>query len=416
MTAFNKSSKIIAALDVGSSKICCIIARAGRDNFEVIGYGHCESKGIKNGIVVDRDKATLAVCSAIEDAEQMANERIEKIIVNISGDKTKSIIKEASITLNKNQPVNEAQINKVIEKGLGKINAEGHTLVHCLPTNYSLDSGEKIADPRNIYGETLSVDILLGFIPEVIFRNLASVIENAHLEITAKAFSAYASGLSCLVEDEREMGATIIDIGGGCTSIATFKNGFPAYFSSIPVGGNNITNDIAWCLTTSPNHAERLKVLHGCAFLTQHDNEEVINVYPVGEEDDSSIRQVPKAELIRIIAPRVEEIFELINKKLEEQGLGNLSSHRVVLTGGTSLLPGIADVAQLILDKQIRLGKPKGLVNLPQYLNNPAFSTCLGLLLFAQSFNERKPSRIVNKTINSDTLIGRIFSWLKQNY
>ena len=199
-----------------------------------------------------------------------------------------------------------------------------------MPTNYRLDNGESIKDPRNIFGENLSVDILLGLVPDIMYKNLSNVIENAHLEVAGKAFASYASGLACLVDDEKELGATVVDIGGGTTSIASFRNGHPIYFASLPVGGNNVTNDIAIGLTTSFSHAERLKTLHGCAFLTSQDKNETINVYPIGEEDDNCIRQVPRSELISIIAPRIEEIFELVNEKLASQGLEDISSHRVV--------------------------------------------------------------------------------------
>ena len=339
--SFNRLTTI-AALDIGSSKVCCLIAKISRDKkINVVGYGYNASKGIKNGIVTDINQATLSVCNAVETAEQMANERINRIIVNISGDRIKSSLKGATIAINRNRPVNDLDIKKVIEKGINKINVEDNELIHCLPTNYRLDLGEEIKDPRNIYGENLSVNILLGMVPDIQFKNLSTVIENAHLEIAEKAFSAYASGLACLVDDEKEIGATIVDIGGGTTNMATFKHGYPVAFSSIGVGGNNVTNDIAWGLTTSFTHAERLKTLHGCAFMTSQDKEDLINVYPVGEEDDSLIKQVPKAELISIITPRIEEIFELVNKKLAEHGLRDISSHRVVLTGGGAQLSGI---------------------------------------------------------------------------
>ena len=276
--------------------------------------------------------------------------------------------------------------------------------------------GDEIKDPRNIYGENLSVNILLGLIPEIQFKNISTVIENAHLEIAEKAFSAYASGLSCLVDDEKEIGATIIDIGGGTTNIATFKHGYPVYFSSLGVGGNNVTNDIAWGLTTSFTHAERLKPLHGCAFLTSKDKEETINVYPVAEEDDSLIKQVPRADLINIITPRIEETFELINKKLTEHGLKDISSHRVVLTGGGSQLSGIREVASMVLDKQVRLGRPKNILNLPDNLYTPSFSTAGGLLLFALNYTEKKPNKIISKPSGSNSGFGKIFEWIKQNF
>ncbi len=414
--SFNRLTTV-AALDIGSSKVCCIIAKISRDKrINVVGYGYNASKGIKNGIITDINQATLSVCNAVETAEQMANERIDRVIVNISGDKIKSVIKSASISVNKNRPITENDINKVIEKGIHKINVEGNELIHCLPMSYRCDGGEEIKDPRNIFGESLSVDILLGLIPDILFRNVNTVIENAHLEIAEKAFSAYASGLSCLVEDETELGATVVDIGGGVTNICSFKHGHPTYFSALPVGGNNVTNDIAWGLTTSFTHAERLKTLHGCAFLTSKDEEETINVYPVGEEDDSSIKQVPKAELISIITPRVEEIFELVNRKLDEHGLRGNSSHRVVLTGGGSHLSGIREVAGMILDKQVRLGKPRNVLNLPDNLYDPAFSTAVGLLQFALNYAEKKPSKIINKPAHSGTSFGKIFGWMKQNF
>ncbi len=414
--SFNRLTPI-AALDIGSSKVSCVIAKISRDKrINVVGYGYNASKGIKNGIVTDINQATLSVCNAVEAAEQMANERIDRVIVNISGDKIRSVIRDATISVNKNRPVNESDINKVIEKGINKINVEGNELIHCLPTNYRLDLGEEIKDPRNIFGESLSVDILLGLVPDILYKNLMTVIENAHLEVAGKAFSSYASGLSCLVDDEKELGATVIDIGGGTTSIASFRHGHPMYFASLPVGGNNVTNDIAIGLTTSFAHAERLKTLHGCAFLTSQDKSELINVYPVGEEDDSSIKQVPKSELISIITPRVEEIFELVNQKLAEQGLSDISSHRVVLTGGGSQLSGIREVASMVLDKQVRLGKPRNISNLPDNLYNPGFSTCVGLLLFALNYTEKKPNRIINKPVNAGSGWGKILGWIKQNF
>lgn len=414
--SFNRYTTV-SALDIGSSKVCCLIARVSRDNkINIVGYGYNASKGIKNGIITDINQATLSVCNAVESAEQMANDRIENVIINVSGEKIKSASKEATIAISKNRPINDIDINKVMDKGRNKINIEDNALIHCLTTGYRVDLGEEIKDPHNIYGENLSVKFLLGLIPEVQYKNLASVVENAHLGITDKAFSAYTSGLSCLVDDEKELGATIIDIGGGCTNIATFRNGYPIYFSSIGVGGNNITNDIAWGLTTSSAHAERLKTLHGCAFLTSKDKEENINVYPVGEEDDTLIKQVPKSDLINIIAPRVEEIFELINHKLAEHGLKDVNSHRVVLTGGCSLLPGIREVASLILDKQVRLGRPRNNLNLPEKLYSPEFSTAVGLLLFNTAYLEKKPRKVLHKTIASGNKFSQIMSWLKQSF
>lgn len=425
MNSFNRQT-LIAALDIGSSKVCCVIAKVSRNQkISIAGYGYNASKGIKNGIITDIKQATYSVCDAVEAAEQMANERVEQVIVNISGDRIKSDIKTASINLNKSKPITETEINKVIEKGVYKINVENNELIHCLPIGYNLDSGEETHDPRNLYSENLSVNVLLGKVPEIMFRNLKTVLDNSHLDIAEKVLSPYASGLACLVNDEKELGATVIDIGGGTTSIASFKNGHPVYFSSVGVGSNNVTNDIAWGLTTSFAHAERLKNLHGCAFLTSQDQNEIINVYTMGEEDDSMIKYIPKSELINIIAPRVEETFELVGKKLKESGLKdiNSSSHRIVLTGGGSQLSGIREVASYILDKQVRLGHPRNIGNILDISNypilqTPAFSTVIGLLLSIFNYTERKPNKVVSKPVNieGDGRFRKILSWFRQNF
>ena len=408
----------LATLDIGSSKVSCVIAHIGsRDKkIEIVGYGYNASKGIKNGVVTDINQATLSICNAVETAEQMANERISSVIVNVSGDKTRNVIRNTSISLHKNRPISDIDIEKLINKSNSKINIAENELIHCVPTNYRVDNGDIVKDPRNIYGENLSLDLMLGFYPEMLYKNLSAVIENAHLDIEGKVFSAYASALSCMVEDERELGATLVDIGGGTTSIVTYKDGYPTHFSTIPVGGNNITNDIAWGLTTSSLHAEDLKIRHGCAFLISQDKAESINVYPVGEEDDNSIKQIHKSDLINIIAPRVEEIFEMVNKKLVEHGLKNASSHRVILTGGCSLLAGIRDVAALILDKQVRLGVARNIPNIPKELYSPIFSTSLGMILFALNCQERKPHKVITRSSMEVGGISKIISWLKQNF
>ncbi len=407
---------IVAALDIGSSKVCCIIAHINKDKkIKMAGYGYNASKGIKNGVITDINNATLSVCSAVEAAEQNAHERINGVILNVSGEKTCASIYDASIALKRSRPIGEADINKLMEKGLAKIDVGKNELIHCLLTNYKVDDGENIKDPRNIYGDKLAVNILLGMYPNILYKNLSSVVEEARLNIDSKVLSAYASGLACLIEDEREYGATIIDIGGGTTSIATFKDGFPVAFSTLPVGGIHITKDITYGLTTSFEHAEDLKVREGYAFGIGNDERTNISVFPLGEEDDNSARILPRSELINIIVPRVEEMFEMIKCKLDDHGLHNAPNHRVVLTGGCSQLRGIRDVAKMILDKQVRLGNPRNIADLPDKLNNPVFSTALGMLLFATNNIERKPKKIVSNPIGEGSKIAKIFNWIRQN-
>ena len=206
----------IAALDIGSSKVCCVIAHVNKDKkIKIVGYGYNASNGIKNGVITDINQATISVCSAVEDAEQKAKERISSLIVNISGDKTQSFIKHSSVQLHKNKPVTEIDIEKLITQSPSKLKLPDSELIHCVPMNYTIDKREVVKDPRNFYGETLGLDMLFGVYPSILYKNLSNIIENAHLDIALKTFSGYASALACLVEDEKELGATVVDIGGG---------------------------------------------------------------------------------------------------------------------------------------------------------------------------------------------------------
>jgi cell division protein FtsA len=411
--SFGKTATI-AALDIGSSKVCCVIAKVKDKKINVVGYGYNASLGIKHGIVTDIGQATIAVGNAVQDAEQMANVPIDKVIISMGGEKVYSALKTASIALNKNRPISDSDLEKVYLKGTSKVSVGEYSLIHCIHNGYRLDGGELLKDPHNLFADELSINILLGLIPEHICRNFNTVIENTHLEISGRVFDSYASGLACLVDDEREMGASVIDMGGGTTSIASFRQGHPIYFGALPVGGSNVTNDVAYGLATSFPHAERLKTLHGCAFLTAQDSIDTINVYPMGEEDDSYIKQVPRSELINIITPRIEETFDMVKRKLAEAGLANDSSHRIVLTGGASQLPGVVNVASMVLEKPVRLGKPRNVLNLPDTLCSPAFSTCVGMLLFDVNFSERRPKKIIAKPMRSGNGVwDEVGMWLK---
>ena len=412
------SNPIVAALDIGSSKVCCIIARVHKDKkIVIIGHGYNASKGIKNGVITDINDATYSVCKAIDTAEQNANVHINSVILNVSGDKTSSVLHNSTIKLKHNRPISENDINKLMENGLKTLpaNVGKERMIHCLLTNYKIDGREDVKDPRNIYGDELSVNMLLGLYPDTTYKNLLSVTQEARLGIDNSVFSAYASGLACLVDDEREYGATVIDIGGGTTSIATFKGGFPVAFTTIPVGGINITRDITIGLTTSFENAENLKIRYGCAFGIESDEQDMISVYPVGEEDDSSIRSVKRSELIRIINARVEETFALIALRLKALGLDNQPNHRIVLTGGCSYLKGISNVADVILNKTSRVAYPRNFANVPDKLNSPIFSTALGMLLFATNNIERKPKKMTATPEQSKSYFGKIFNWIKQN-
>lgn len=410
---------LLTALDVGSSKVCCLIAHISRDQkIQIAGYGYNASNGVKNGIVTDIDHATVSVCTAVEEAEQKAGHQIDEVFVNVSGSRIASVVKNTSIQLHKNRQISDIDIQKLIVQSQAKMKPAENDVIHCVPMNYTLNKTDIVSDPRKLFAETLGLDMLFGYYPSLLHQNLKSIVENAHLDVSGSIYSGYASALACLVEDEKQIGATVIDIGGGTTKITTFKEGFPVYFATIPVGGNNITNDIAWGLATSFAHAEDLKIRHGCAFLIPQDDFESIDVYPVGEEDDNSIRQVKKSFLNTIINARVEELFDMVNQKFEEAGLKDITNHRVVLTGGCSSLSGIRDVAADILKKQVRYGLPRNIANIPPYLYDPKYATVLGMLSFALEAEECPFTQNARAAVNMPDMNGlkKIFGWFKHNF
>ena len=346
--SFNRLTTI-AALDIGSSKVCCVIAKISRDKrINVVGYGYNASKGIKNGIVTDINQATLSVCNAVETAEQMANERVSRIIVNISGDRVKSSIKRSAINLNKSKPVSEADIKKVIEKGINKINVENNELIHCLPTGYRLDFGEETNDPRNLYGESLSVDVLLGLVPEIMYRNVKTVLDNSHLEIAEKALSSYASGLACLVDDEKELGATVVDIGGGTTDIAVISLSGVVESASIKVAGDQFNEAIVKYMRRKHNvlvgerTAEMMKMEIGCVFPKEQETSIEIKGRCLMTGLPKVIT-VTSTEMLEAFEEPVERILEAVHGVLERtppELVADISNNGIVMTGGGSLVDG----------------------------------------------------------------------------
>jgi cell division protein FtsA len=248
--------------------------------------------------------------------------------------------------------------------------------------------------------------------PVASVRNHGVALARSHLEVEAIVVSPYAAGLACLVEDERNLGVTVIDMGGGTTTIAVFFEGNLIFADAVPVGGMHVTNDIARGLSTPLAHAERMKALFGSAISSTLDEREMIAVPQIGEEDDGHVNHVPKSMLVSIIAPRVEETFEMVRNRLEASGFDKMAGRRIVLTGGACQLHGVRELAALILDKQVRIGRPTRISGLAEATHGPAFSTAAGLLHFAVSerIEPPRPSRPPNG------LLGRVSHWLRDNF
>jgi cell division protein FtsA len=426
--AANARSGLVTVLDVGSTKISCVIARLkpreetailpGRTHHvEVLGIGHQRSRGVKSGVIVDLDGAEQSIRLAVDAAERMAGVTVESLIVNMSAGRLKSEQFSAGIKLG-GHDVDETDINRVLAAGAKQSMAAERQVVHSLPVSFTLDAERGIADPRGMYGEQLGVDMHVLTADAAPLRNLELCINRAHLTVEMMVATPYASGLSALVEDEAQMGAACIDIGGGTTTIAIFNESKFVYADAIAVGGNHITMDIARGLSTRLDEAERLKVKQGSALPSASDDRDMLSVMPIGDEDGEIANQVPRAVLTRIIRARVEETLELVRDRLNQSGLGQTVGKRVVLTGGGSQLQGMAEVARRILARNVRIGRPLGVAGLPEAARGPAFAATGGLLIYPQVAGfeisaARHAAR--QKATGTGGRIARMGHWLRES-
>lgn len=375
---------LIAALDIGSSKVCCAIAQVqSGGTFEILGFAQQLSSGVKAGAIVDMDEVITSIVNAVHGAEKMAGVTIRDVIVSVNGPHLKSI--NFAVELNVlGHPIDDTDIHKVLLQTKAIQKDPSLQVLHTFPTGYTLDGVKGIRDPRRMSGDLLSVSIhaLLG--KSNFLYNISTCVAKSHLDVVGLVAAPYASGLACLVEDEMELGVILIDMGGSVTSFAVFHEGQLRYTECIPLGGLHVTMDIARCFSTTLIHAERLKTLYGSAIHSVSDDREMIVVPLVGERRGEGTNQMPRSALVSVIKPRIEEIFEYVRDRLKKAGVGPFLGRRVVLTGGASQLAGIKEVATLILGKNIRLGKPIHLIS-HELSHNPSFSTCAGLLSYGQT-------------------------------
>jgi cell division protein FtsA len=412
--ALRPRGSLVAGLDIGTTKVCCFIARVEDDKPKVLGIGHQLSRGVRNGSIIDLEAAGLSVLNAVHAAEEMAGETIGRVVANLSGGFSASRIIRAEISVT-GREIGDADMQRALEHGYLLRDPGDRQVIHSVPVGFSVDDSRGIRDPRGMLGERLGVNMHVVTAAAAAVRNHTAAIGRSHLEVEALVVSPYASGLSCLVEDEIGLGVTVIDMGGGTTTIGVFFDGNLIFADYVPVGGRHVTNDIARGLSTPVAHAERMKTLFGSAIASSTDERELIAVPQIGEEEDGHVNHVAKSLLVGIIAPRIEETFELVRNRLEASGFDKMAGRRVVLTGGACQLHGVREFAGLILDKQVRVGRPQRVAGLAEATAGPAFATAAGLLHFAIS-ERAEVSAARRNPGQAPGVFSRLGSWLKQNF
>ena len=369
-------------LDIGTTKIACLIGRTDADGqLRVLGFGMQKARGVRGGGITDLDEAERAIRTAIASAEDMADHRLRGVTVNLSCGQPESRLFNVQWPVG-NRVVTEADVRRVVHEGRSRAQSEGRDVIHVLPLGFNVDETPGVADPRGLHCERLTARLHVIDASSSALRNVGATIARSDLDVGEMVSSPFASGLATLVDDERELGATVIDMGGGTTGLAAFGDGQLLHTAQLPIGGGHVTNDIARGLSTTLAHAERLKTLYGNAEHSPDDEREMLPVPLVGE-DEHHIQNVPRSQIVSIIKPRLEETFELVRDRLEGAGLGRTSGNRVVLTGGACQLVGAREMAGRILNRQVRLGRPAPISNMPDDATGPAYSALVGLLAWA---------------------------------
>lgn len=408
---------LIAALDIGSTKVCAAIARVESDhNLRLLGLGQQISKGLKSGIIVDMEALEISILNAVHSAEEMASETIHHVIVSCSNGML-SEIGDVNVTLSGREVLEDdlkrlfilAQNNLKIHQARSLQPLE---LIHAFPTGYTVDGNRNIRDPRGMFAHQLGVTLHIITLPLTTYKNLVQGVARCHLELSHVVSEPYASALSTLVEDEMDLGVVLVNMGGGTTTYSVFSDGQCVSLGIIPFGGEHITSDVAQGLSTPLSQAERLKTLYGGALLTASDEKETILVPQIGDEGSTQGMQVTKASLNQIICPRVEEIFEHLKAKLDALSLYKGATRRVVLTGGASQMFGLKELAAHVLGRSVRLGRPLHIRGLSESFSNPSFSTVLGLLNFyAEGYKQNLFVRLEKSSLKKN-----FFSFFKKKH
>ena len=395
---------IRTSIDVGTTKICVLIARKMGDQIEIIGIGKSPSHGLQKGVVVDVAKTISSISHAVKEAEMMAGFPIDSAYIGISGGHISSVDSSGVVPIKHGQ-IRQADVAQVLEAAQAIPVPEGRQILHVLPQYFIINGCDQVKDPVGMHAVRLEVyaHIILAAVSSV--QNLINCCQSAGVQVTDIILEQLASADAVLSEDERELGVGVIDIGGGTSDVAFYKNSSVRYTKVLPVAGNHVTNDIAIGLRIMKNEAERIKKRYGFAIGSLIEQEELIEVEMMQGEDLQVIRI---SDLVLIIESRMRELFSLINDDIKQRQLQQFMTNGIVLTGGGALLTGARELAEEIFDCPVRIGKPRVLFDLVETLQSPLYATGYGLLVHVLN-NEKK----ITMHMKEEPLSKRVFERMK---
>ena len=412
---------VMAALDIGSSKVACLIARRA-DSTEgeprIAGAGAQGTKGVRSGAVVDLDNLERSIRLAVEQAERAADVRITDVVLGVSGPDLRSDVVRAVLPLN-GREVTAQHIRDVRIAALESFKPQGREILHSAPLGFSVDGTGGVKDPRGMFAENLTASFIVVSAPTAGLRNIVQCVSRAHLNATAILAAPFASGLACLVEDEAEQGAMLIDFGAGVTSAAAFHDGGLVHVETLPMGGSRATSDLAQGLGTTYAAAERMKIQHGAASLAAAGALDMVEAPRLGQDGRLEAHQCSRADIAQVLRPRVEEILELMDGRLSKaSAAGRPLPRRIVLTGGSSQMPCLQELAEDVFRAPVRLARPANVKGLGETYSSPAFAAAAGLLRW-DLMGGPDPSRFSGDRTAADSggsLLGQVFGWVQKNF
>jgi cell division protein FtsA len=409
-----KSGEIIGALDIGTSKVCCLIAEsAGRSGHRLLGFGHQRMRGIKAGVVVDPEKAERAVRTAVAQAERMAGLTLARVVVAVTCGRLKSETFTARATA-AGRTVSRADTARVLSGGQSFAERGGRAIVQMTHAGWRLDARAGIANPLGMAGSELSLPMHAVTVDEQPLGNLLHVVERCFLETAGVVAAPFASAMAVTTPEERQQGVVCVDLGGGTTTLAAFAGGQFMYADGVPVGGGHISFDIARTLSTPLAEAERIKTLYGTLLSALSDEREVVS-FPGVEENEGTQHETTKARLRTIIEPRIETVYGLVAEKLDRAGLSHLGEGRVVLTGGAGQMIGLAEWWSSRTGAAVRIGRPRPLEGMDDSLCGPVFAAVAGLVSSAM-LPGAGVAEHQRRAEPAQGYFGRLNGWIRESF
>lgn len=386
MSRVREDKNLIVGLDIGTSKIVAIVAELQLDGgLKVIGLGQHDSRGLKKGVVVNIDSTTQAIQRAIEEAELMADCKISAVFTGIAGSHIKSLNSHGMVKI-KDGEVSQADVDRVIETARAVALPSDQQILHILTQEFIIDSQEDVREPISMSGMKLEVKVHIVTGAVAAAQNIVKCIKRCGLEVSDLILQPLASSTAVLTEDEKELGVCLVDIGGGTTDIAVFKQGAIRHTAVVPIAGDQITNDVAVAFRTPTQSAEEIKIKYGCALRQLAEPREVVEVPGV---DGRDARQLSLQTLAEVIEPRVVELYELVLNELRRSGMEEMIASGIVVTGGSAMMRGMVELGEEIFHMPVRLGMPRYVGGLSEVVGNPRYATGVGLVLMGKQQVER---------------------------